>query len=399
MHHGSTRAQKRCQAEYTMEAAWDAIRTAHRIVVKMGTKSVLEGDGSFDFKTIAALVHDIKTMVKDEGKELVLVTSGAVAAGMRKIGMKERPRDLVLQQVAASVGQPLLLNEYVRMFGDMPIAQILLTQQDLSMRKSYVHFSNAMEQMLKMKIVPILNENDVVSIDELVGTKSGEMAKDYNFSDNDVLSALVAASISADLLIIMSDVDGLYTKHPNAKNAEFLPYVEKITDEILAMGQEGGKLGRGGMATKLKAAQIGTMAGVWMIICHAKKTNIGQLFSEGVKCTIFKPAERLPGKKVWMVFAANVGGRVMLDQGAVEAVKDGASILLPGVTKVIGNFNKNDVIEFWDEEHGKVLGKGMANLSSNEIERFIKLYQENPSACKSQNVGEIIRRDNLAIFM
>ncbi|HME53600.1 MAG TPA: glutamate 5-kinase [Candidatus Lokiarchaeia archaeon] len=382
-----------------METSWDAIKNAHRIVVKIGTKSVLASDGSFDFKTMAALIYDIKTMVKDEGKELVLVTSGAVAAGMKKLGMKERPRDLVLQQVAASVGQPLLLNEYIRMFDDMSVAQILLTQQDLSMRKSYVHFFNAMEQMLKMKIVPILNENDVVSIDELVGTKSGETAKDYNFSDNDVLSALVAASISADLLIVMSDVDGLYNKHPNAKDAEFLPYVEKITDEILAMGQEGGKLGRGGMGTKLKAAQICTMAGVWMIICHAKKTNVGQLLSEGAKCTIFKPAERLPGKKVWMVFAANVGGRVMLDQGAVEAVKDGASILLPGVTKVIGNFNKNDVIEFWDEEHNKILGKGMANLSSSEIERFLNLYHESPNACKSQDVGEIIRRDNLAIFI
>src|SRR5271157_387259 len=210
-----------------METSWDAIKNAHRIVVKIGTKSVLASDGSFDFKTMAALIYDIKTMVKDEGKELVLVTSGAVAAGMKKLGMKERPRDLVLQQVAASVGQPLLLNEYIRMFDDMSVAQILLTQQDLSMRKSYVHFFNAMEQMLKMKIVPILNENDVVSIDELVGTKSGETAKDYNFSDNDVLSALVAASISADLLIVMSDVDGLYNKHPNAKDAEFLPTWKK----------------------------------------------------------------------------------------------------------------------------------------------------------------------------
>jgi len=380
-----------------MENARDSVVSAHRIVVKIGTKSVLASDGSFDLKTMTALIYDIKAMVK-EGKELVLVTSGAVAAGMKKMGMKERPRDLVLQQVAAAVGQPLLLNEYVRIFNDMPVAQVLLTQQDLSSRKSYVHFSNSMEQMLKMQIVPILNENDVVSIDELVGTKSGETGKDYNFSDNDVLSALVAASINADLLIVMSDVDGLYTKHPSARDAEFLPYVEKITADILAMGQEGGKLGRGGMATKLKAAQICTMAGVWMIICHAKKTSIEKLFSEGVQCTIFKPSDRMAGKKVWMVFAANVSGRVMLDQGAVEAVKDGASLLLPGVTKIIGNFNKNDVIELWDDEHNNVLGKGIANLSSSEIERFLKLYQEDPDACKREDIGEIIHRENLAIF-
>nr|MDO8109543.1 glutamate 5-kinase [Candidatus Sigynarchaeota archaeon] len=382
-----------------MEAAWDAIKNAKRLVIKIGTKSILLDDRSFDFKTMTALIQDIKDMVKNQDKQVVLVTSGAVAAGMKKIGMKERPRDLVQQQVAAAVGNPLLLNEYVRMFDDMPVAQILLTQQDLSNRKSYVHFSNAMEMMLKMKIIPVLNENDVVSIDELVGTKSGESGKDYNFSDNDVLSALVAASINADLLIVMSDVDGLYTKHPNSKNAEFLPYVEKITDEILAMGQEGGKSGRGGMATKLKAAEIATTSGAWMVICHAKKTNIGELIKGGGKCTVFKPSERLSGKKVWMIFAANVDGRILLDAGAVNAVKSGASVLLPGITKVIGEFNKSDVIEIWDEKNNIMLGKGMTSHSSQEIEHFLKLMKQDIKLFKSQEIGEIILRDNLALIL
>jgi glutamate 5-kinase len=381
-----------------MQAAWDAIKAARRIVIKIGTKSILLGDRSFDFKTMAALIHDIKDMVKNQGKEVVLVTSGAVSAGMKKLGWNERPRDLVAQQVAAAVGNPLLLNEYVRMFDDAPVAQVLLAQQDLSNRKSYLHFSNAMEMMLKLKVIPVLNENDVVSIDELADTSSGESGKDYNFSDNDVLSALVAASINADLSIVMSDVDGLYTKKPGAKDSVFIPYVEKLTDDIIAMGQEGSKAGRGGMATKLKAAQICTMSGVWMLICNAKKTDIGKLVNDGARCTIFKPSERMPGKKIWMVFAANVNGKIMLDEGAVKAVSSGASILLPGIVQASGEFHKGDVVEVWDAEGSRLLGKGLANHSSDEIDRFLKLHMNDREAFKKESVSEVILRDNFTLM-
>ncbi|NMC06314.1 MAG: glutamate 5-kinase [Candidatus Lokiarchaeota archaeon] len=381
-----------------MQAALDAIKAAKRVVIKIGTKSVLLDDHSFDFKTMAALIHDIKDMVKNQGREVVLVTSGAVAAGMKKLGWKERPRDLVAQQVAAAVGNPLLLNEYVRLFDDSPVAQVLLTQQDLSNRKSYLHFSNAIEMMLKIKVIPVLNENDVVSIDELADTSSGETGKDYNFSDNDVLSALVAASINADLAIIMSDIDGLYTKKPSARDADFIPYVEHLTGDIMAMGQEGSKAGRGGMVTKLKAAQICTMSGVWMLICHAKKTDIGKLVNEGGRCTIFKPSERMAGKKIWMVFAANVSGKIMLDKGAVKAVSGGASILLPGVVHVSGDFHKGDVVEVWDEPGSKLLGKGLANYSSGEIDRLIKLRTRDRETFKREPVEEVILRDNLALM-
>ncbi len=382
-----------------MQAAWDAIKAAKRVVIKIGTKSILTGDRSFDFKTMAALIHDIKDMVKNQDKEVVLVTSGAVAAGMKKLGWKERPRDLVAQQVAAAVGNPILLNEYIRMFDDTPVAQVLLAQQDLSNRKSYLHFSNAMEMMLKLKVIPVLNENDVVSIDELAETSSGESGKDYNFSDNDVLSALVAASINADLAIIMSDVDGLYTRKPSTKNADFISYVEKLTDDVMAMGQEGSKAGRGGMVTKLKAAQICTMSGVWMVICHAKKTDIGKLVNEGARCTIFKPSERMPGKKIWMVFAANVSGKILLDEGAVKAVSGGASILLPGIVQASGEFHKGDVVEVWDAEGSRLLGKGLANHSSHEIERFIKLHKNDREAFKKESVSEVILRDNFTLML
>ncbi|MBN2150111.1 MAG: glutamate 5-kinase [Candidatus Lokiarchaeota archaeon] len=379
-----------------MQAAWDAIKAARRIVIKIGTKSILLDDRSFDFKTMAALIHDIKEMVRTQGKEVVLVTSGAVTAGMRKLGWNERPRDLVAQQVAAAVGNPLLLNEYVRMFDDTPVAQVLLAQQDLSNRKSYLHFSNAMEMMLKLKVIPVLNENDVVSIDELADTSSGESGKDYNFSDNDVLSALVAASINADLAVIMSDVDGLYTRKPSAKDACFIPYVADLTSDIIAMGQEGSKAGRGGMATKLKAAQICTMSGVWMVICHAKKTDIGKLVSDGARCTVFKPLERMPGKKIWMVFAANVSGKIMLDEGAVKAVEGGASILLPGVVATAGEFHEGEVVEVWDRGRSRLIGKGLSNHSSHEIERLIGLHRKDREAFKKESASEVILRENFA---
>jgi len=381
-----------------MEEAWPAIRDAKRIVIKIGTKSLLLDDRSFDFKTMATLIQDIKQMIKDQGKEVVLVTSGAVSAGMKKLGIEERPRDLVLQQVAAGVGNPLLLNEYVRMFDDVPVAQVLLTQEDLSNRISYNHFLDAMERMLQMGVVPIVNENDVVSIDELVGTKSGESMIDYNFSDNDVLSALVAASINADLLVVMSDVDGLYTKPPTEDGAEFIPYVDELTDEIKVLGLGGSNLGRGGMVTKLKAAQICMQSGVWMIITNAKKAEVIDLVASGGKCTIFKPAERLPGKKLWIIFAANVQGKISLDDGAVEAIRSGASLLLPGITSVQGEFHENDVVEIWDSTD-LCLGRGMTNYSAQEIERFLTLYHQDKKLFRSQNVEEIVHTEKMALFV
>ncbi|MHA1369919.1 MAG: glutamate 5-kinase [Promethearchaeota archaeon] len=374
------------------------ISNLKRIVVKIGTKSLLLNDKSFDFKTIAAVVHDIKILVKEMKKEVVLVTSGAVSAGMKKLGLESRPRDLVMQQVCASVGNPLLLNEYVRMFDDTPVAQILLTQQDLSNRKSYIHFLNAMEMLLKKQIIPIVNENDVVSIDELVGTRSGESGTDYNFSDNDVLSALVAASIEADMLIILSDVEGLYTKHPNSKNAKFIPFVDKIDEKIWKMASQGGKLGRGGMVTKLKAARICMLSGVWMVIAHAKKSEIMKILNFETKFTLFKPKKRIPHKKLWLFFAANVEGRIIIDDGATSAIKKGASMLLPGIKKVTGEFNKGDVVELVNENTLETLGKGITNYSSQEIVRFINLYRNDPEQYKKEDIKEVIHRDKMSFL-
>ncbi|MHA1684545.1 MAG: glutamate 5-kinase [Promethearchaeota archaeon] len=381
-----------------LEDSWDEIAAATRIVIKIGTKSLLLDDGSFDFKTIASIVQSIKELVRG-GKEVVLVSSGAVSAGMKKLGMDDRPRDVVMQQVAASVGNPLLLNEYVRMFGDMPVAQVLLTQQDLSNRKSYLHFRNTMERLMREKIVPVVNENDVISIDELVGTKSGESEIDYNFSDNDVLSALVATSLGAGLLVILSDVDGLYTKHPDAKGSEFVPFVEKIDDHIKRMGKDGSKFGRGGMVTKLRAAEICTRSNVWMVIAHAKKSDLPDLLQGLCKCTIFKPEMKLPSKHLWMVFAANVEGKIFLDDGAVRALDHGASILLPGIRECRGDFNKNAVIEIYGTLGSNCIGKGITKWSSQEIRRFKELYETDPASFRDQKVGEIIHRDNIAFIL
>ncbi|MHA1794154.1 MAG: glutamate 5-kinase [Promethearchaeota archaeon] len=378
-------------------SVWSDISKANRIVIKIGTKSLLLDDGSFDFKTIASVVQDIKFMVKNTGKQVVLVTSGAVSAGMKKLGMKARPKDVVMQQVAASVGNPLLLNVYIRLFDEMPVAQVLLTQQDLSSRKSYLHFLNTMDRLLQERIVPIVNENDVVSIDELVDTRKGEKGTEYNFSDNDVLSALVAASIGAQLLIILSDVDGLYTKHPNSPKAEFVSYVQSIDDEIRRMGKEGSKYGKGGMITKLRAAEICMLSGVWMVIANAKKTNLVELISRANKCTVFKPMKKLPDKHLWMIFAANVEGKLLIDDGAIAAIQKGASILLPGIVKCEGDFQKGDVVEVLNESKDKVICKGIVNYSSQEIARFMDMYRQSPNTFKKQGISEIMHRDKMAL--
>lgn len=378
--------------------AWESISKSQRIVVKIGTRSLLLEDGSFDFKTIATLVQNIKALMRDDGKEVILVTSGAVSAGMKKLGMEERPRDLVLQQVTAAVGNPLLLNEYIRMFGEVPVAQILLTQQDLSNRKSFLHFLNTMERLLEKGIVPIVNENDVVSIDELVDTRMGESGKDYNFSDNDVLSALVAASTGAGTLVILSDVDGLYSTHPDHDDARFIPHVDTIDEEIKKAGKDSGQGGRGGMVTKLRAAEICMQAGAWMVIGNAKRVELPSLLAGSCKCTVFKPVAKRPNKHLWMIFATNTSGSIKLDEGAVRAIRDGASILLPGIIACRGKFNRGDVIEFLDARDDSCLGKGITNFSSQEIHRFMAIYAKDPASFRSLSLGEVIHRDKMSFI-
>ncbi len=349
---------------------WHLVEQASRIVVKIGTSSLVTSDRTFNLAVMKQLAYELEVL-KKRGREIILVTSGAVVAGINALDLEERPRDVVELQVLASVGNPKLMEVYSRFFTEYPLAQILLTQENLSNRASFNHFREAIEKMMEMNVIPVINENDVVSVDELTHPEGVE----FNFSDNDVLSALVAASMRADLLLVLSDTDGLYTKHPNSKFAEFIPLVFQVTPEIKHMGQAGGKMGRGGMASKIYAAEIVTRAGGCALICEAKGTQISNLFAGEPEGTLFLPKESLSDKKLWILFASSPRGRLVVDEGAKRALNKGASLLVKGITAVTGKFSKGDVVSIRDTA-GKVVGNGIVNYSCREIERIIAMPPE-----------------------
>ncbi|MCP4761605.1 MAG: glutamate 5-kinase [archaeon] len=349
---------------------WKDIQNKKRFIIKIGTNSLLEKSGKFDYVSIAKLVKGIKILIEN-GKEVLLVSSGAISAGMKKLGLKERPNDIVAQQAIAAIGNPILMNQYSQMFEETPIAQVLLTQHDLSGRSNYMHLRNALEKMLSMGIVPIINENDVVSIDELAGTDINPNKTEYNFSDNDVLSALTTGALDADVLIILSDVNGLYTKHPNSPKAEFIDIVEKVDDKIKKMGQKGGKGGRGGMKTKILAAEIATKSGAYTVITSAKDSTIDELISGNIKCTIFLPEKARSKKSIWLIYATNADGKIVIDEGAKKALKSGASLLLPGIRDIQGNFVEKEVVQIIDENL-TVFAKGIVNYSLKVLNEKIK---------------------------
>ena len=343
------------------------VRSAKRIVVKIGTSSLVKDDKTFDLETIKKLAFDIEAL-KKRNKQVLLVTSGAVTAGIEAMRIVERPRDVVTLQVLAAVGQPILMSVYSRFFSEYKVAQILLTQRDLSDRQSFNHFREALEKMLSMDIIPIINENDTVSVDELTHPEGLE----FNFSDNDVLSALVAASIRADLLVILSDIEGLYDKNPSYDNARLIPFVRKITPEIRKVAKGTGKLGRGGMDSKIFAADIVTTAGGSVIIAHAKQNRLLDIIEKVDVGTLFQPQEELPDKKLWMLFSTITKGKVQVDDGAKDAILNGASLLFAGIVNIIGHFHKDDIVEVVDRK-GERFARGSVNYSSDELTRILKM--------------------------
>ncbi len=369
------------------------IKSANRIVVKIGTSSLVKDDKTFDLETIKKLAFDIEALRK-RGKEVLLVTSGAVTAGIEAMQIEERPREVVALQVLAAVGQPLLMGVYTRFFSEYRVAQILLTQRDLSDRQSFNHFREALEKMLSMGIIPIINENDTVSIDELTHPEGLE----FNFSDNDVLSALVAASIKADLLVILSDTEGLYDKNPSYEGAQLIPFVKKITPEVRKVAEGGGKLGRGGMDAKILAADIVTTAGAAVIIAHAKKNRLVNIIDQATVGTVFQPQEELPDKKLWMLFSTIVTGKLQVDDGAKDAILNGASLLFAGIVNIKGHFHKDDIVEMVDKE-GERFARGIVNYSSDELSRVLKMPPDvRKEYLRMGQFKDIISRYKMAVF-
>jgi len=363
------------------------INRKQRVVVKIGSSSLMNEDGELSKEKIN---HYVKMMIrlKDEGHEVILVTSGAVAAGFRLLGYPTRPTTIDGKQAAAAVGQGLLIQEYTEAFRNYnyTAAQILLTRNDFSNRKQYNNAYNAFTVLLKKEVVPIINENDTVAIDELT------------FGDNDRLSALVAGLIHADTLIILTDTDGLYDSNPkiNPKANKFTN-IEEITPDIEALASgAGSSYGTGGMSSKVQAAKLALSLGVHVYIGLGKSEEdlLNIILGNGTGTYFGHPTlHTLKKKKQWIAFHSDVNGKIMVDDGAANAlVKGGKSLLPAGVKKIVSHFYAGNVVEVCNNK-GLVIGKGVVNYSSFQLEEV--MGDSLDSAKKQVNVdrAEVIHRD------
>ncbi|HCR86271.1 MAG TPA: glutamate 5-kinase [Alphaproteobacteria bacterium] len=348
-----------------------------KIVIKIGSSSLVDDDFRLREKWLESLVEDIAKM-KREGGKVIIVTSGAVALGRFKITREYRKLNLQEKQAAAAIGQPLLMSEYNKKFAEHKIttAQMLLTISDIEHRKSYLNAKNTIEALLENDIVPIINENDSVATEEL------------RVGDNDRLSAMVAQMVFADKLIIFSDIDGLYTDDPNKnKAAKFISVVEKIDEKIEALAKgSGSKTGTGGMATKIEAAKIAAAAGCETVITSGKKNNpITSLASRAAKYTLFE-SDVSPNnaRKKWILNTLSIKGSIVVDAGAEKALKQGKSLLPVGVVEVSGSFLKGDKVAVLNES-GREVAKGITQYNSKDAEKIKRK--------KGDEIEEILSHD------
>ena len=371
----------------------EMLKNAKRVVVKVGTSTITYSNGKRNFSQIDRLARELSDL-QNQGKEMILVTSGAVAVGVDRLGLPKKPDTIPGKQAAAAVGQGVLMHTYEKFFADygQVVAQVLLTKTESIDRHRYTNSRNTFMELLKKRVIPIVNENDVVALDEL------------KIGDNDNMSALVAGIVDADLVIILSDIDGLYTANPQTNpDAKLVPLVNEITPEIEASaGGVGSSRGTGGMATKIQAAKAATSSGINMVIASGTEKNaIPRILAGESIGTMFVSREnRLQFRKRWLAFGARIQGSVVVDNGCAEAIHKagGCSVLPAGITAVDGVFEPGSTISVKNAA-GHELARGLSHYSSEELE-LIK-------GCKSseiedilghKNYDEVIHRDDLVIL-
>ncbi len=363
-----------------------------RLVIKIGSNILTSDNNGLDLERIQSITDDISA-VRGAGYEVVIVSSGAVAAGMKKLELKEKPKDIILKQAAAAIGQSSLMWAYEKCFGahGRKVAQVLLTRDDFADRRRYINSRNTLITLLSYEVIPIINENDTVATDEI------------RFGDNDNLASLVSGLIDAERFIILSDVDGLFngdpTKDPRAK---LIGVVEKITPELEKMaGGPGSAVGTGGMFSKLLAAKRAVHHGITVNIINGRTKGVISSLLSGVRHgTEFRSHEtRLSSKKGWIAYACRTRGSIVVDEGAVRALTQGGKSLLPsGIISLTGNFEAGDAVYCLDAG-GKRIAKGLTNYSSSEIEKIKgKKTSEIEGILGYQYSGEVIHRDNLALL-
>lgn len=361
------------------------------MVVKIGTSSLTYPSGKLNLGRMEKLTRQIADL-RNEGREVVLVSSGAIGAGLSKLGLTKRPKTIPRKQAVAAVGQGLLIHIYEKLFGEygLTVAQVLLTRDDLIDRRRYLNARHALLTLLELGVIPIINENDTVAVEGI------------RFGDNDTLSALVAGLVDASLLVILSDVEGLYSSDPRIDpKAKLVPLVKGVDVSIeQAAGGAGSALGTGGMATKIKAARIAVQSGVPMLIAHSGRDGVLRAILAGEEIgTLFVPeAGRLASRKRWIAFSKEPVGAVVIDDGACKAIlAHGGSLLPAGVIAVRGEFSEGDLIELVDR-NGKRIGSGLTNFSSQELEMIKgRRSSEIERILGSRNYDEVVHRDNLIV--
>lgn len=353
-----------------------AVAAAARVVVKIGSSSLTSAEGGLDEARLSALVDALA------GREqLVLVSSGAIAAGLAPLGLTRRPRDLATQQAAASVGQSLLVHAYATAFvrHERTVGQVLLTADDLVRRAHYRNARTTLERLLDLGVVPVVNENDAVATEEI------------RFGDNDRLAALVAHLVRADALVLLSDVDGLYDGDPRRSGSRLLPDVRGPGDLAgVVTGASGSGLGRGGMTSKVDAAQVAASAGVSVLVGAA---GSARSLLAGQGGTLFWPTgSRTSTRLLWLEHASTPRGRVHLDEGAVRAVCErGASLLPAGITQVLGEFRAGDPVELVDPA-GTAVARGLVAYDAGELPPLLG------RSTRELGAREVVHRDDLVVL-
>ncbi len=356
-----------------------------RLVVKIGTNLLTKGNMlNVDYmNTISRQI----SLLRDRGIHVLLVSSGAIGMGATKLGLRTKVTDIKMRQACAAIGQPLLMYQYSESFGrySVPIAQVLLTREVFNNRKTFLNLKNSLETLLSLGVIPIVNENDSISTAE-IGTA---------FGDNDSLSAYVASKIEAELLIILTDIDGLYDKDPKrTPEAQFVKVVEEITPDVLHFaGSEGSVFSTGGMKTKLHAAAIAGTAGCETIIAHGDKPDILVRLLDGEEeGTLFLAGERLSARTRWILNTVPKG-KIRIDEGAMDALRRNKSLLPSGIISVEGVFDAGDVVSINESAHG------VSSFTSTEIENLIGRHSAEIKSIIGQGRRDVIARPEDIVFL
>ncbi len=369
--------------------AREALAEAHRVVVKVGSSSLTSADGGLEAARLRALV-DVLALARREGKQVVLVSSGAIAAGLAPLGLARRPRDLATQQAAASIGQGLLVARYADAFArhGLRVGQVLLTVDDMTRRSHYRNAYRTLHKLLALGVVPVVNENDTVATHEI------------RFGDNDRLAALVAQLVHADVLVMLSDVDGLYDGDPGRPGSRRIAEIGDLTDlDGLQIGRPGRSgLGSGGMQTKVEAARIATGSGIEVVLASAPEAG-RVLAGEPVGTWFRSRARRRSTRLLWLEHATDGRGHLHLDAGAVRAVVDRRLSLLPaGITAVDGTFSAGDPVDLVDEA-GRAVARGLVNYDSAELPVLLgRSTHELARELGPAYEREVVHRDDLVVL-